>query len=242
MGEDRMFKSNSVWLVLAALLCFEAIPANSQVAAATSTSIPFGNYQGAWKNGSTYAAGSVVIYAGATYFALASNTNTFPSTHPFKWAVLPALPTVVNAIFAGTFTNLGAYPGTPVLEVTVPTSGSYSINATAQVSVDANDTGVFCYISYGARGADSDGDTGGTSNPNKVVLEAQASIADYWGIAGGDQVQLYCFSNSGDASSGVYAAGLNATLYQTALIDSPEIQKINNRPEVRPSFSTTKPK
>jgi hypothetical protein len=226
-------------LFAASLLCFDVLPAHATTIPATTTSIPFGNYQGAWAAHTAYAAGSVVTYLGETYFALTASTNITPNNHQFKWAQLPALPTSLIGFTATNVSNLGSYPGTLILEEQIPVTGTYTFNATALLYIDSADPAVYCYVTYGARGASSDGLDGGASNPtwgtsSPVSIYTQAAIADYWNIEAGDVAQLYCSSNGNDSSSLVYAAGMNVNL----VVDPPKAGSdpaaINNRPEVRP--------
>jgi hypothetical protein len=228
-----MFKSIYAMLLAAALLCFQMQPAHA------TTSIPFGSYQGAWNRTTTYSPGAVVTYNGASYFSLIANMNTIPSTHPTRWVALPSLPAANIAFTVTAVSNLGAYPGTLIIEAPVSITGTYFYNATALVSVDLDDTGVYCYVSYGTLGASSDGLYGGLSNPFDNTIVGQAAITDFWSITSGDYAQLYCYSTANDSNSEVLSAGMTVTL----VVDPPKTMdsdaatsSVNNKPEVRPTM------
>ena len=223
-------------LILAALLspCFSAFAENApSISSTATTSIPFGNYQGAWVGRTAYAAGAVVTYEGETYFAVASNTNVPPENHPFKWAQLPSLPTVALEYVPSAISNLGSAPGTLIASAPVPIGGTYAFSASAMVYVDAADLGVFCYTI--PTGGSTDGVTGGLYNPGNDSQEASASITDYWDVSSGNAAQLWCYSESNDADSEVESAGLLATLV-TGELFGPVTG--NNRPQVKPRTHT----
>jgi hypothetical protein len=67
-----------------------------------------------------------------------------------------------------TIGNLGACPGILVGSTgTVQYSGEYFFSASARVSVDAADNGVYCYVSYTSREAVSDGNYGASTTRGK---------------------------------------------------------------------------
>jgi hypothetical protein len=238
-----MRKSIRAFILWAALLVAGVLPVHA------ATSVPITNFQGNWSPSTSYAAGAVVNYGGATFICLQANKNITPPAHAFKWAELPNLPVTLSTIGTSAISNLGNYPGTLILQTgPVPTTGFYFFNASALVSVDSADVGVFCYVSYGARGGSSDGIMGGLSNPFSSTIEGQASIVDYWGISVGDTAQLYCYSNGEVAASAVEDAALTVTLgtYPATGVgigtatDPDSIS--NNRAEVRPQVRISKHK
>jgi len=138
--------------------------------------------------------------------------------------------------------SLGGYPGTLVLETgALPTGGTYYFAAAAYVSVDAHDLAVKCYVSYGDRGASSDGDEGGVenpfTNPVELTLQGNAAVVDYWGISAGDKAQLYCYSTDDDTSSEFINGSLTVTLISSSTFGTALASNgadLNNRAEAKP--------
>ena len=228
-----MRKSIQAGILWASLLAAVTLPAYA-------TNVPFTNFQGAWASSTTYAAGAVVTYEGSTYVALQSSRTVTPLGHATKWGLLPSLPVALAVYDASPIGSLAAYPGTLVLQTDpVPTSDWYYFNATALVFVDVEDVGVYCYVSYGERGAVSDGVYGGLYNPfTNTNLSGQAAVADFWYISAGDVAQLYCYSQSGDAASEV----LNSSMTVTQGSSPVGSGNIEARPEVRPHVAAVKNK
>lgn len=151
-----------------------------------------------------------------------------------------------NATYSKTVvSDLGAYPGTRVAQLDVQSTGEYFITASPRVYVDRADGGVYCYLTYGARGASSDGNEGGMNNPfpvsQDIDLVGVAAVTDFWYIEAKDSAELYCYSTSGDASSAVLNYGMTAVL---ADIGTPAAIEAaaqgNDRPEVAPIQRTDK--
>jgi hypothetical protein len=139
--------------------------------------------------------------------------------------------------------NLGGYPGTLVLETgALPTGGIYYFSAAAYVSVDLHDLAVKCYVSFGNRGAMSDGDEGGVenpfTNPVELTLEGNAAVVDYWDVSAGDTGQLYCYSTGDDSASEFIDGGLTVTLISSSAFGTAALPAngadINNRAEAKP--------
>jgi hypothetical protein len=239
--DPTMHKSTGAFIVAVSLLAGSM----SSAVASAATMV----YDNAWKATKAYVAGNVVRYGSYTYVALTANKNVAPSSSTTDWAVLANLPTA-PAVGGGTYfvggyngtpiSNLGSYPGTVIAQIPIAVSGEYAINATAFTDADPSDFGVFCYVSFGARGPVSDGNYGGASNQSGVGFYNSAAVNDYWVIDAGDSAQLYCYSYSGDPSSIVYSAGMTAMLINDPAksgVDADALRgSINDRPEVVPHF------
>jgi Collagen triple helix repeat (20 copies) len=102
-----------------------------------------------------------------------------------------------------------ASPTVVVQTNAIQVTGSYYVNATALLSIDASDFAAYCYVTTGSNGFSPDGLFGGSS---AVGNYQQASIADVWSVQAGDVIQLVCYSNAGDANTFVNNASLTATL------------------------------
>jgi hypothetical protein len=111
-----------------------------------------------------------------------------------------------------TATSLGG--GNTVVAQTNPiqVSGTYYINATALLKIDAADIGAYCFVTLVSNG-NGDGLLGGSSNSSHFE---QASIADSWSVSAGDAIQLMCQSGSVDPNTYVVNASLTATLINSA--------------------------
>jgi hypothetical protein len=139
---------------------------------------------------------------------------------------------------------LGGYPGTLVLETgALPATGVYYFSAAAYVSVDAADEAVNCYVTFGNRGAFSDGVEGGVDNPFvnpvTVTLAGNAAVVDYWTVDAGDKAQLYCYSEQDVSSSEFINGALTVTLISSSssafgTASASDISALNNRPEAKP--------
>jgi hypothetical protein len=93
----------------------------------------------------------------------------------------------------------------------VPMTGTYYINATALLSVDAANTGgILCFVTPTSDGRPDDL-YGGASTPGQL---GQAAIADYWPLNAGDSIQLWCYSS--DANDMVDDASLWMVLVDTS--------------------------
>jgi hypothetical protein len=95
----------------------------------------------------------------------------------------------------------------------IQVSGTYYVNATALLSIDANDYGALCYVTIASNGL-ADGLYGGSDNSGHLE---QASIADSWSVSAGDAVQLVCYSNHFDANTYFISGSLTATLINSSL-------------------------
>jgi hypothetical protein len=75
------------WLLatsVGAACCALGLPAQA------ATNIAFKDFQGAWSATTSYAAGAVVTYNNASYFALTSSLGATPSSNKTDWAILDA--------------------------------------------------------------------------------------------------------------------------------------------------------
>jgi hypothetical protein len=113
------------------------------------------------------------------------------------------------------------------------------------VYVDKSDAGVSCYLSYGARGPSPDGNYGGVNNEfpasENINIIGVAAVTDFWYIEAHDSADLYCYSDSQDASSEVLNYGMTAVLLNTGTPAAIEAAaQANDRPEVAPIRRTDK--
>jgi len=79
-------------LLLSLLSCVVALVGLS--AQAVATDVPISGYLGVWSSKTTYAAGEVATFNGASYIALVKNIDVTPNSNSKDWAVLdaPGLP------------------------------------------------------------------------------------------------------------------------------------------------------
>ena len=139
-----------------------------------------------------------------------------------KGAQGPAGPQGPPGISVGNFAAAGStfIGSAAVVAQTNPvkTTGTYYVNATALLAIDAADSAAYCYVTTGSSGV-QDGIYGGSSNAGQFE---QASIADAWNVSAGDVVQMVCYSNAGDSNTYVYNASLTATLIQSSFDSKPK--------------------
>ena len=123
----------------------------------------------------------------------------------------PAGLAVGNSAFlaAGSDVPLASFPGAVIAQTNpIQTSGTYYINASVLLHIDASDFAAYCYVTAASSGFD-DGLVGGSS---AVGDYQSAAITDVWFLNSGDSAQIVCYSNAGDSSTFAYGAGLTATL------------------------------
>ena len=134
----------------------------------------------------------------------------------------PAGPQGPPGVSVGNFAAAGSTSiGSPVVVAQtnpVKTSGTYYVNATALLVIDAADSAAYCYVTTGSSGG-QDGIYGGSSNAGQWE---QASIADAWNVSAGDVVQMVCYSNASDSNTFVFNASLTATLIQSSFDSKPK--------------------
>ena len=106
-------------------------------------------------------------------------------------------------------------PGYPGLEVAlsnaVSTTGTYYINASALLDIDASDGGAYCFDTTASSGVPSQ--YGGSSIQGTWQ---QVSISDALFINAGDSAQLNCYGFNGDGNTYVYDAAITVTLINSA--------------------------
>ena len=103
---------------------------------------------------------------------------------------------------------LAAYPGTEVAHTaTVGLSGTYYVDATALLVIDGGDSGAFCYVTS----ANNNFTYGVFGGSNSTGFQ-QASMSEGRSVSAGDVIELWCYSNGGDANTHVYDGELNAFL------------------------------
>jgi hypothetical protein len=89
----------------AILMCSFSISVVSEPA--TAAAVAFTNFRGAWVPTTSYGAGAVVTYNGASYFSLVANTGIKPSSNSVDWAILDAPGTLAD-VFGNTADGIGA--------------------------------------------------------------------------------------------------------------------------------------
>ncbi len=233
-----MHKSIKAIIVAVSLL------AGSMFSAGASSAPTTMKFAKEWSSTTAYVDGDVVIYGTNTYVAIKANKDVAPSTSVTDWTavgVLPNSPSVGGAsylTYSEPKTSLGEYPGTLITSVPITVTGEYAINSSALLEVASTDSAAYCYVSFGDRGAASDGNYGGLTNPLHGSNDSwgTSAVMDYWVIDAGDSAQLYCYSSNGIATTGVYSAGMTVSLITDpakAGLDADTLKaSINDKPEV----------
>jgi hypothetical protein len=239
-----MHKSIKAIIVAVSLL------AGSMFSAGASGAPTAMKFAKAWSSTTAYVAGDVVTYGTNTYVAIKGSTDVVPSSSATHWTgigVAPNSPSVGGASFlpyTDLKNNLGGSPGTLILSVPITVSGEYAINTTALLDLASSDSGAFCYVSYSARGASSDGNFGGLTTYGTGNTWGTSAVNDFWFIDAGEDAELYCYSESNVAGTEVYSAGMTVTLIADpakAGLDADAMRSsINNRPEMLPPASKSR--
>ena len=143
-----------------------------------------------------------------------------------------------NFVSVGNSGPLAVSPGTLVAQTNpVAATGTYYINASALLHVDAND-GAYCYTTSQFNGGGGlQGGSDSNNGPNSGNTFDQASITDSIFVGAGDTFQLWCYSATGAANSTVFNAGLSATL-----INSPSFAKNKRKATLVLDASPSSPK
>lgn len=124
--------------------------------------------------------------------------------------------------------HLVGYPGTEIAYTpAIQTSGTYYVDATALLVIDANDSGAFCYV-VSAENSFTYGVFGGSTSTGWQ----QASMSEGRLVNAGDAIELWCYSNGNDSNTYVYDGELNAVLINSPV--SNVLGKHLSRPTGRP--------
>jgi len=209
-------------------------------------------WQGQWSSTQSYAINDAVFDGGSAWIALQPNTNSEPAPSNANWSLLAQKGDQGNQGPAGVIHgydaqlsptgNLPVVPMAPIPPNSSPgalgaavnvlqtapvaTSGTYYVTATAIAFVSPLDQ-VYCFLGTQSNNTATDGIFGaatdeGTSTP--LFPHYTVSVTLPMTLSAGDKMTLYCYSSTGNTSSGIVDASITALPVNMATTASNAIQ------------------
>src|SRR5579884_4030796 len=209
-------------------------------------------WQGQWSSTQSYAINDAVFDGGSAWIALQPNTNSEPAPSNANWSLLAQKGDQGNQGPAGVIHGYDAQlsptgnlprvtmapippnssPGALGVSVNVlqtapvATSGTYYVTATAIAFVSPLDQ-VYCFLGTQSNNTATDGIFGaatdeGTSTP--LFPHYTVSVTLPMTLSAGDKMTLYCYSSTGNTSSGIVDASITALPVNMATTASNAIQ------------------
>src|SRR5579884_1403616 len=209
-------------------------------------------WQGQWSSTQSYTINDAVFDGGSAWIALQPNTNSEPAPSNANWSLLAQKGDQGNQGPAGVIHGYDAQlsptgnlprvtmapippnssPGALGVSVNVlqtapvATSGTYYVTATAIAFVSPLDQ-VYCFLGTQSNNTATDGIFGaatdeGTSTP--LFPHYTVSVTLPMTLSAGDKMTLYCYSSTGNTSSGIVDASITALPVNMATTASNAIQ------------------
>ncbi|GEM_PF-2355631 len=195
-------------------------------------------WQGPWSASTAYNVNDAVFDGGSAWIALQANSNSEPGNGNANWSLLAQQggqgqqgPAGVIDGYDAELAPTGNTPRVPMAPIppnsppgtlgptvkvlqtaNVTTPGTYYVTATAIAFVSPIDE-VYCFVNTGSNDTPVDGVFGAATNNNStdsVYPHYTISVTVPVTVSAGDPITLWCYSSSGQTTSGIVDAGMTA--------------------------------